>query len=134
MRISFWLWLRTVATWVDLYKLTCGLDGHTKRGLKPNARSHRVRRAPEVRRQADSLAGTAEPSPAGEDHVIASGRVQADSIRRESCKRERPELLIDSAAIGEDVMRGLIEDWIVPAVVDRLIRHLLQEPPEETKG
>jgi hypothetical protein len=95
VRISFWLWLTTLATWVDLYKLTCGLDGYTKRSDKPHPRSHRVRRAPEVRRQTESLASSPRPSPAGDQHGIVSGKVQADSVGRQSCKREKPELLIE---------------------------------------
>lgn len=133
-RISFWLWLSRLATLADLYKLTCQLQ-ETERVDKHHPRLGGLRHAAEVKRQTKSLAGVAEPIAARVDHGVASGEVQAaDSIRRQSCKRNGAALLIDSAAISEDAMRGLIDDWIVPAVVDRLIRELLAEPPEGKKG
>ena len=134
IRMSFWLWFRTLATWLDLYKLTCGPSGRTKRADKSNPRSHRVRHAPELKRETKSLASTAGPRRAGDQDGIVSGKVEADGVRRQSGKRKTPELLIDSAAISEAALSGLIEDWIVPAVVGRLIRELLAEPPEATKG
>ena len=132
-RISFWLWLSRLATWADLYKLICQLQESFERVDKHHPRPGGLRHAPEVKRQTKSIAGVAEPDAARVDHGAASGEVQADSIRRQSCKRDSAALLIDSAAISEDAMRGLIEDWIVPAVVDRLIRELLAEPPEGKK-
>ena len=128
-RISFWLWLSRLATWADLYKLICQLQESIERVDKHHPCPGGRRHAPKVKRQTKSLAGVAEPDAARVDHGAASGEVQADSIRRQSCKRNGAILLLDSAAISEDAMRGLIDDWIVPAVVGRMIRELLAEPP-----
>jgi hypothetical protein len=134
MRMDFWLWLRTMATWVDLFNLTSALDSHTQRvGKRKPRSSHRLRQGPEPKQQTKLLPGTAGLSPAADQHGIVS-KVEADSIRRQLGKRGTPDLLIDPAAISENAMSGLIEEWIVPTVVERLIRILLADQAKAREG
>ena len=134
LRMSFWLWLRALATWRDLLQLTCRMYGCAKPVAKPKPRSHRVKHTPELKREPRPLTSTAEPCPAGNQDGIVSGKVDADSVKRQSAAHEIPELFLDSPLMSEDAMRGLIDDWLVPAVVDRLIRCLSADPPTGTKG
>ena len=44
-----------------------------------------------------------------------------------------PDLLISSDAMTDSVILGVLEDWIIPAVVERLLQSVTQlpVPPEE---
>jgi len=38
--------------------------------------------------------------------------------------RGSPSLKVDETVLSDSVMRGLIDDWLVPAIVERVIRNL----------
>jgi hypothetical protein len=40
--------------------------------------------------------------------------------------RGEPDLVIEEKAFSAPALRGLIDDWLVPAIVERIIRDLLR--------
>jgi hypothetical protein len=134
-RMNFWLWLSTLATWTDLYKLTYGVNNSVRGPDKPKKRStHRLREAAELREPVYSPPGTTGPCPTGERHVIVSGKLETGSGPTRRRRREAAELLIVSGLFSEKAVCGLVDDLIVPFVVERLIRISILEPASAAKG
>ncbi len=47
-----------------------------------------------------------------------------------STKRKRtPDLKLEPGMFGSACVSGLVEDWIVPIVVERIVQDILRSPP-----
>jgi hypothetical protein len=41
-------------------------------------------------------------------------------------RRNEPALEIQAAALSDDAIQGLVDDWLVPMIVDQLVEALLK--------
>ena len=59
--------------------------------------------------------------------------VKADSsTKRKRGGRRTPDLKLEPDMFGDACVSGLIEDWIVPMVVERIVQDILK-PPSNTE-
>ena len=68
----------------------------------------------------------AQPVPAPQDHA-ACGTVAGSGAAgrpKRSRGRTQPTVEIGPGVLSDDMMRGLIDDWLVPAMVESFIREL----------
>jgi hypothetical protein len=45
-----------------------------------------------------------------------------------ACLREQPDLEISEDTFSDEAVRALLDEWLVPAIVDSLIRNLVNSP------
>jgi hypothetical protein len=124
-RMNFWAWLTSMATPLDLYKLSPTLTITFMVQQEPKeGRSRRAsRRAVPQYRARSSVAAQGGIS-------CSSGTGSARPRRR---RKNAAELLIDADLFSEEMSRAVIEKWIVPSVVERMISSI-SNPSSTPKG
>jgi hypothetical protein len=65
---------------------------------------------------------------------IVSCKAEAASSGKRHWKRGGTDLLIETGLLSQEALYGLIDDWIVPQLVERLIRASITEPTSDAKG
>ncbi len=65
---------------------------------------------------------------------IVSCNAEAASSGKRRRKGRATDLLIETGVLSQEALCGLIDDWIVPHVVERLMRCSTSEPGSDTKG
>ena len=134
VRLNFWVWLSTMATPLDLYRLNPAWRITVPIPQDPTrAKSRRVKRTAVSKDGSRSSPEYATFSAAAERGIV-SCKVKAASKRSWRRKDDTPDLLIEPGWLGQEGLYGLIDDWIVRHVVERRMRSSISEPASEEKG
>jgi hypothetical protein len=62
---------------------------------------------------------------------IVLGQARPGKAAQKRGRRADPDVEIAVGTFSDEAVRGLLEDWLVPAVVDSLIRDLMTSTVEE---
>ncbi len=61
------------------------------------------------------------------------GKADSRTKRKRGGRRPAPGLQLEPDMFGDACVSGLVEDWIVPMVVERIIQDILKKPPSNTE-
>ena len=132
VQMSSWAWLSTMATPLDLYRLypTWKIIVTNPPAPKKDSsgRLSRTSLAKDNSRSAPDVA-----SCSGRQRGIVSSKSDVGCTRLPRERKNAAELTLDGGLLSEDVIRSLIDDWIVPSVVERVISSI-SNPPLTPKG
>ena len=70
--------------------------------------------------------------PAEPGHGMVLGKADSGTKRKRGGRRLAPDLQLEPGMFGDACVSGLVEDWIVPMVVERIIQDILK-PPSNTE-
>ena len=59
---------------------------------------------------------------------IVLGKADSSTKRKRGSRRPAPDLKLEPGMFGGACVSGLVEDWIVPIVVERIIQDILKLP------
>ncbi len=65
-------------------------------------------------------------------HGIVLDKADSSTKRKRGGRRPPPDLKLEPGMFGDACVSGLVEDWIVPMVVERIIQDILK-PPSNTE-
>ena len=71
--------------------------------------------------------------PAEPRHGIVLVRADSRTKRKRGCRRAAPDLQLEPDMFGDACVSGLVDDWIVPMVVERIIQDILKKPPSNAE-
>ncbi len=60
---------------------------------------------------------------------IVLGKADSSTKRKRGSRRPAPDLKLEPGMFGGACVSGLVEDWIVPIVVERIVQDILRSPP-----
>jgi hypothetical protein len=63
-----------------------------------------------------------------DSHSLPSRSNWHDMLLAKACLREQPDLEISEDTFSDEAVRALLDEWLVPAIVDSLIRNLVNSP------
>ena len=78
------------------------------------------------------LLDQARPPLTKDGRVIVVGKADSSAMRKRGGRRLTPDLQLEPDMFGDACVSGLVEDWIVPMVVERIIQDILK-PPSNTE-
>ncbi len=61
-------------------------------------------------------------------HGIVLDKADSSTKRKRGSRRPAPDLKLEPGMFGGACVSGLVEDWIVPIVVERIIQDILKPP------
>ena len=64
-----------------------------------------------------------------EGHGIVLDKADSSPKRKRGSRRPAPDLKLEPGMFGSACVSGLVEDWIVPIVVERIVQDILRSPP-----
>lgn len=73
--------------------------------------------------------GQSGNSQAAKGRSTAFGSPKKPASQKHSAHRPAPDLRLESGVLGEAAVLGLVEEWVVPMVADRVVRDLLASAP-----
>ena len=79
------------------------------------------------------LLDQARPPLTKDGRVIVVGKADSSAMRERGGRRLAPDLQLERDMFGDACVSGLVDDWIVPMVVERIVQDILK-PPSNTEG
>ncbi len=62
-------------------------------------------------------------------HGIVLDKADSSTKRKRGGRQPAPDLKLEPGMFGDACVSGLVEDWIVPIVVERIVQDILRSPP-----
>ena len=69
-----------------------------------------------------------QPTQVLDGRGIVLGKVDSSTRRKRGGRQPAPDLKLEPGMFGSACVSGLVEDWIVPIVVERMIQDILKPP------
>ncbi len=73
-----------------------------------------------------------QPTQVLDGHGIVLDKADSSTKRKRGGRLPAPDLKLEPAMFGDACVSGLVEDWIVPMVVERIVQDILK-PPSNTE-
>ena len=70
-----------------------------------------------------------QPTQVLDERGIVLGKLDSSTKRKRGGRQPAPDLKLEPAMFGGACVSGLVEDWIVPIVVERIVQDILRSPP-----
>ena len=70
-----------------------------------------------------------QPTQVLDGHGIVLDKVDSSTKRKRGGRQSAPDLKLEPGMFGGACVSGLVEDWIVPIVVERIVQDILRSPP-----
>ncbi len=70
-----------------------------------------------------------QPTQVLDGHGIVLDKIDSSTKRKRGGRRPAPDLKLEPGMFGGACVSGLVEDWIVPIVVERIVQDILRSPP-----
>ena len=70
-----------------------------------------------------------QPTQVLDERAIVLGKADSNTERKRGGRRSAPDLKLEPGMFSSTCVSGLVEDWIVPIVVERMVQDILKPPP-----